>query len=167
MTVNGVEQDADPPEHVRVVFELPVDSEGWPPARTERLWAERVGEDTVRLDNIPFFVRGFALGDVVRIVVDDDGVLWAKEAVECSANCTIRIIPAKNGHLEEEHQAVLDAFAPFGVDGEGLSHFGLVALNIPADVDISRVKRLLIQGAASGRWHYEEGCVTPAWRTAE
>lgn len=167
MTVNGMEQDVDQPERVRVVFELPVDSEGWPPARTERLWAVRVGEDTVRLDNIPFFVRGFALGDVVRTVVDDDGVLWAKEAVGYSDNCTIRVVPAENGHLGEERQAVLDAFAPFGVDGEGIGQFGLVALNIPADADISQVKQLLIRGAASGRWHYEEGCVTPAWRTAE
>lgn len=54
-----MEQDVDQPEYVRVVFELPVDSEGWPPARTERLWAVRVSEDTVRLDNILFLRSRF------------------------------------------------------------------------------------------------------------
>jgi hypothetical protein len=56
-------------------------------------------------------------------------------------------------------QAVLDAFAPLSVDGEGIEQFGLVALNVPPMADIPAVKHLLIQGANEGRWHYEEGCV--------
>ncbi|MBC2879521.1 DUF4265 domain-containing protein [Streptomyces sp. TYQ1024] len=154
-------------ERVRVVFELPQGSDGWPPARTERLWAVRVSEDRARLDNIPFFVRGFALGDVVRFAADADGVLQVKEAVEYSDNCTVRVIPAEGGHLAEKRQAVLDAFAPLGVDGEGLGQFGLVALNVPASADIPRVKRLLVGGEELGRWHYEEGCVTPTWQVVE
>jgi hypothetical protein len=74
------------------------------------------------------------------------------------------VIPAENGHQEECRQAVLDAFAPLGVEGEGIGNFGLVALNVPASADIAEVKQLLIRGADDGRWHYEEGCVTPAWR---
>ncbi|MEU2871600.1 DUF4265 domain-containing protein [Streptomyces olivoreticuli] len=164
MTVNDIDRDV---ERVRVVFELPQDSGGWPPARTERLWAVRISEDRAKLDNIPFFVRGFALDDVVRFAADADGVLQVKEAVEYSDSCTIRVIPAEEGHLVEKRQAVLDAFAPLGVDGEGLGQFGLVALNVPASVDIPQVKRLLVQGEELGRWQYEEGCVTSAWQAVE
>jgi hypothetical protein len=64
-------------------------------------------------------------------------------------------------------QTVLDAFAPFGVKGEGIEQFGLVALNVPVAADIPAVKRFVIQGADEGRWHYEEGCVTSEWRAAE
>ncbi|WP_308169675.1 DUF4265 domain-containing protein [Acrocarpospora catenulata] len=151
---------------MRVVFDLEPE-DGWPPAGTERLWAVKVGDDRVRLDNTPFFVRGFALGDVVVVAPDEDGVLWVKQAVEYSGNCTIRIIPAEGGRRVEELQAVLDAFAPFGVVGEGIEQFGLVALNVPSAVDIPAVKRFVIQGEEEGRWHYEEGCVTPEWRAAE
>jgi hypothetical protein len=148
---------------VRVVFDLaPVD--GWPPARTERLWAVRVDDDHARLDNTPFFARGFAAGDVVLIAADDEGVHWVKRAVEYSGNCTIRIIPFGGGRRVEARQAVLDAFAPLGVAGEGIEQFGLVALTVPSTADIPTVKRLLIQGADEGRWDYEEGSVTPEWR---
>jgi hypothetical protein len=151
---------------VRVVFDLaPVD--GWPPARTERLWAVRVDDEHARLDNTPFFARGFASGDVVLMAADDEGVYWVKRAVEYSGNCTIRIIPAEDGRRVEVRQAVLDAFKPLGVDGEGIERFGLVALKVPSTADIPAVKRLVIQGADEGRWHYEEGCVTPEWRAIQ
>lgn len=150
---------------VRVVFDLePVD--GWPPARTERVWAVRVDDEHARLDNTPFFARGYASGDVVLIAADDEGVYWVKKAVEYSGNCTIRIIPAADGHRVEVRQAVLDASAPLGVTGEGIKQFRLVALNVPGTADVPAVKRLVIQGADEGRWHYEEGCVTPEWRAA-
>ena len=153
-------------DRVRVVFDLaPVD--GWPPARTERLWAVRVDDVHATLDNTPFFARGFASGDVVLIAADDEGVFWVKDVVEYSGNCTIRIIPAEGGRRVEVRQAVLDAFAPLGVGGEGIGQFGLVALNVPGTADIAAVKRLVIQGADEGRWHYEEGCVTPQWREVE
>lgn len=151
-------------DRIRVVFDLSPE-DGWPPAPTERLWAVRVGEDRARLENIPFFTRGYALGDVITFAEDEEGVLWAKEAVEYSDNCTIRIIPGEDGHRDEVRQAVLDAFAPFGVEGEGIGAFGLVALNVPPDAQA--VKRFVVDGAAEDRWHYEEGCVTPRWRAAE
>ncbi|MFZ3492299.1 DUF4265 domain-containing protein [Streptomyces sp. 5.8] len=164
MTVNDIDQRA---ERVRLIFELAQDSDGWPPARTERLWAIRVSDDTARLDNIPFFVRGFSLGDIVRFTVDDKDVLLGQEAVAYSDNCTIRVIPAEDGHLVEKRQAVLDEFSRLGVDGEGIAQFGLVALNVPASAEIAQVKQLLAHGERVGRWHYEEGCVTSAWRAVE
>ena len=74
--------DVDGRQRLKVVFKLEVDDEGWPPAGSERLWAVRVGEDTARLENIPFFVRGYASGDVVRFNIDEDGVCWVQETVE-------------------------------------------------------------------------------------
>ncbi|MEV6139131.1 DUF4265 domain-containing protein [Nocardia sp. NPDC051990] len=153
-------------DSVKVVFELPQDGDGWPPARTESMWAIRRNGDCVELNNIPFFVRGFASGDVVRVAADEEGVLWVKEAVECSDNCVIRIVPIDGGGEVAARQAVLDAFAPLGVEGEGLARFNLVALHVPASADMQAVKQLVIEGAEDGRWHYEEGCVTDEWRAA-
>ncbi|MFE3755717.1 DUF4265 domain-containing protein [Nocardia tengchongensis] len=83
-------------------------------------------------------------------------LLWVKEAVECSDNCVIRIVPIDGGGESAARQVVLDAFAPLGVEGEGLARFNLVALHVPASADIQAVKQ----------WHYEEGCVTDEWRAA-
>lgn len=148
-------------ERLKVVFKLHQDEQGWPPAGSERLWALHVGADTARLDNVPFFVRGYALGDVVRFATDREGVHWVQEAVRYSDCCTIRIIPGPDEGLD----GALAAFAPYGVTGEGLPKFGMVALNVPGDVDIAAVKKLLLEGETDGRWEYEEGCVTEAWRS--
>ncbi|WP_329430898.1 DUF4265 domain-containing protein [Streptosporangium sp. NBC_01495] len=155
-----------PTTHVRVVFELQQDDDGWPPAGSERLWAIPVGPGRARLDNIPFFVRGVACGDVVRIETDAEGVVWAKEVVEFSGNCTIRVVPDDSGDLEGDLENVLGLFAPLGIEGEGLEQFGLVALNIPPTANLAGAKQLLSEGQDSW-WDYEEGCITEDWRALE
>ena len=117
-----------------------------------------------RLDNTPWFVRGTSAGDVVRAAADRDGVLWFVETVAHGGRQTIRVIPRTDGPLRGDRQAVLDAFAPLGVTGEGMSvPVRMVALDIGPEVDTATVKRLCIAGEADGRWHYEEGNVTPEW----
>ncbi|MGW5572267.1 DUF4265 domain-containing protein [Nocardia thailandica] len=149
-------------DYVRVVFRLPQDLSGWHGFGSERLWAVRVDESRVRLDNIPFHARGVAQGDVVAVAADAEGTLWAGEVVEPSGNCTIRVIPAEGCLRGEVRRAVLDAFAPLGVDGEG-SRLGLVALNAPAGSDLGEVKATLAQGSADGLWSYDLGAVTERW----
>jgi Domain of unknown function (DUF4265) len=118
------------------------------------------------LDNIPWFVRDAASGDTFGTSTDSDGVLWATDKVAWSGNCTVRVIPFPDGALAGSRQAVLDAFAPLGVDGEGLQQFGMVALNIPPDADLGAVQRLLRQGVQDDWWDYEEGCIGQAWLAA-
>ncbi len=151
---------------VKVAFELPSDGDGWPPVGVETVWAVRRDDGCVELDNIPLFARGFAAGDVVRVESDEDGLFWVKDAVTCSDNCTIRLVPLGEGDSKEKRRIVLETFARLGVEGEGLNRFNLVALNVPASVDVRAVKQLVVQGAEDGRWHCEEGCVTPEWRAA-
>ncbi|MFG2603125.1 DUF4265 domain-containing protein [Streptomyces sp. NPDC048514] len=83
-------------DHVKVHFRKEIDEDGRPPAGVESLWAVDLGDGTVRLDNTPWFVRGVANGDVIRIQPDDDGLLWAGETVAPSQNCTIRLIVLKD-----------------------------------------------------------------------
>ena len=152
---------------VKVVFDLPQDDDGWPPAASEGLWAIAVTPGVVRLDNTPFFVRGVATGDLVRVRRGDDGQLRAGERLQWSGHCTIRIIVFRDGPLGGSRQRVLDLFAPLGVTGEGLGQFAMVALDIPPDVDVMAVKRLLREGQRDGWWEYEEGCISHAWQAAE
>jgi hypothetical protein len=150
-------------EHVRVVFRLDHDEDGWPPTATERLWATPVGDGMAKIDNVPFFVRNLAWGDVVQTVPGPGGALWATARISWSGRCTIRVIPFSKGPLAGSHQAVLDAFAPLGVGGEGVESYGIVALDVPSDADLPAVARLLRRGARDGWWDYEEGCVGDDW----
>jgi hypothetical protein len=154
-------------DHVKVRFHLEQDELGWPPAESEGLWALPRGEDLFELDNTPWFALNAAAGDVFRARPDGDGVWWAVERVRPSGNCTIRVIPSVDGPLAGDQQAVVDAFAAFGVEGEGYSRFGMVALHVPADAALPEIKGLLRHGERDGWWNFEEGCVGDAWIAAE
>ncbi|MGW0766846.1 DUF4265 domain-containing protein [Streptomyces sp. NPDC002676] len=71
--------------YVKVHFRLEI-VDGWPPASVESLWTVDQGDGTVRLDNIPWFVRGIACGDIVTTEPDEEGVRWAGEVVGRSEN---------------------------------------------------------------------------------
>ncbi|MEV1331664.1 DUF4265 domain-containing protein [Micromonospora costi] len=71
-----------------------------------------------------------------------DGVHWATERIEASGNCTVRVLRAPNGPLGRSARAVHDRLAPFGLGGEAFSEeLPLVALNVPADADLTGVGR--------------------------
>ena len=151
---------------VKVRFKLDQDEDGWPPVTSEGLWAEPLGEEKYRINNTPWFVRNLAADDVVIAVPAADGVLWATGRVQWSGRFTLRVIPAREGPLGGDLRAVVDAFKPFGVSGEGARQYGIVALDVPPDADLSSIKRLLRAGEADSRWDYEEGCIDDAWITA-
>ncbi|MFE1272980.1 DUF4265 domain-containing protein [Streptomyces sp. NPDC058758] len=150
-------------DHVKVHFRMETDEDGWPPASVESLWAVDLGDAMVRLDNTPWFVRVVACGDIIRVRPDDDGVLWAGETVEPSQNCTLRLIVLKDGGSAAARQSVLDAFHCLGTTGEGIERFGMVALDVPPEADLPKIRELLEHGETQEWWHWEEGCVTAAW----
>ena len=150
-------------EVVKVRFRLLPGADGYPPCDTEGLWATQLGGGVYRVANLPWFVPDVALGDVVRAVPDRDRVLWAVERTEESGNCTIRVAP-----LDVDQRTVFDTFGAMGIFGEVLDGLGvdLVALNVPPDAEFGRIKTVLQQGEADGRWAYEEGSITRAWSSA-
>lgn len=150
--------------HVKVHFRMDVDDDGWPPASVESLWAIDLRDGTVRLDNTPWFVRGVASDDIIRVDIDDEGLRWAGETVQASDNCTIRLIVLKDGGSAAARHSVLEVFHKLGTTGEGIEQYRMVALDIPPTADLPRIRKLLEHGAAKEWWHWEEGCVTPAWK---
>ncbi|ACU70257.1 conserved hypothetical protein [Catenulispora acidiphila DSM 44928] len=154
-------------DQVKLHFRMEVDEAGWPPASVESLWAVDLGDGTVRLANTPWFVRGVASGDVIRVRVDEEGVRWAGKVVQASDNCTIRLIVLKDGGSAEARQTVLETFHRLGTTGEGIEQFRMVALRVPPSADLARIRKLLHHGETKGWWHWEEGCVTAAWTAAD
>ncbi|MFI0982032.1 DUF4265 domain-containing protein [Streptomyces sp. NPDC021093] len=61
-------------------------------------------------------------------------------------------------------QSVLKVFHGLGTTGEGIDRFQMVALDAPPGADLQKIRKLLEHGEMKGWWHWEEGCVTAAWR---
>jgi hypothetical protein len=136
---------------VKVRFALDRDDSGWPPAESEGLWAQPVGSGRFRLDNTPWFVRGVAADDVVEAEPDDAGVLWFVRLLERGERVVVRVIPRRDGPLNGDRQAVVDAFAPLGVSGEGMATpVNMVALDIGPEAPLASIKALLERGEADG-----------------
>ncbi|MFC9243796.1 DUF4265 domain-containing protein [Streptomyces sp. NPDC057136] len=160
------ERDPVEKNQIKVWYRF-VPREGWLPYDTEGLWATRLSEDTARVENVPFLQDGVAQGETVRFVTDADGLHWARERVKASGNCTVRVLSVPSGPLGRSAEAVYQRLAPFGLVGEVFSEeLPLVALTVPADADLGQVKALLVRGREQGWWHFEEACVTDAWRDA-
>lgn len=73
---------------------------------SEGLWAVPLGGNAYRIDNTPWFARNVAAEDVFLAEPDADGRLWAGERVRWAGNCTIRVIPLRDGPLAGSQRAV-------------------------------------------------------------
>src|SRR3954467_11416263 len=155
----------DTVDRVKVRFALEREDEDWPPVGSEGVWDRPLSGDQYELDNVPWFARGVAFGDRVRAEADDDGVLVVTERVEWSGRYTVRVIPLGDEPATELVSRVIGDFAALGVSCESaLPSYKVVALDIPCDADLSRIKALLVAGETDGRWGYEEGCIDDRWR---
>lgn len=119
--------------HVKVVFQLEPDADGYPPVRLEGLWATRVPGtvDVYALDNIPFYAC-VALGDHVR-ARPEEGDLRAVELVRASGHGTVRVVAAPD-RLREIRKLAGDCGCASELSDE------MVAIDVPPGADWSRLR---------------------------
>lgn len=146
MVVSAVVDGSD---GVKVLFEVD-DGEGG--VFIESLWA--VAEDGgYRIDDVPFFARGFAWGDVVAVERDPDGGRRCTKLVAPSGHSTIRLAIANAGDIQRVRQEL----RLLGCDSE--LGFGRVAVDVPPNVPYPRVREYLDARFAEKLLDYEEGCL--------
>ncbi|WP_281289384.1 DUF4265 domain-containing protein [Nocardia ninae] len=109
-------------------------------------------------------VRGVASGDIITVEPDDEGVLWVGKTVEPSQNCTIRLIVLKDDGSAATRESVLKAFHRLCTTGDGIERYRMVALDVPPEADLPKIRKLLEHGAGQGWWHWERGGGTAAWK---
>ena len=138
---------------VKIAFELQQDDDGYPPDRYETLWAVALEESGLyRIDNIPLYVKGISSEDVV-MAEPQEGRLQFVRLVRPSANSVFRLYVAD----ESDVQSARDSFRALGCESEQSYVPKLFALEIPGSTAMAPIDALLEEGAASGRWEYEEG----------
>jgi Domain of unknown function (DUF4265) len=120
---------------------------------TETLWADPVDGD-YRLDNIPFIVRGFALGDIVKAVPDGDGLLRCIGLKQASGHSTVRIVLFDKSILNSLRETLRSMDCSSELDGTLL-----LAVDVPPTVSYSAVRQFLDEKERSGVLEFEEGCL--------
>jgi hypothetical protein len=153
-----------PDDRIKVLFDLTKDADGYPPVDVEQLWAEPVGNNLFKIDNVPFFVKGISCEDVVEAAADSKGELRYKTLVKPSAHNTLRVIVFRENPdarpLADRVADLRSQLAEIGCSTE-LSHMpGLIAVDADP-VSISKVLQVLQAGERSGLWEYEEAALRP------
>lgn len=139
------------PKHVKVLFRLEKDEDGYPPAEVESLWG-LLRPEGVELDNIPFFAKGVALGDVVKVENAPDGALEFESVVRRGGHSTYRILLLKK-HPEDPRRT-MDELIALGLSVE--EDAGLLAVDVPPEVPLDSIREYLFQGIDSERWEVDE-----------
>jgi hypothetical protein len=138
----------------RILFHLDRTEDDWPPAATETLWAQPTGDGYYEIDNIPFFVKSIAVGDVVAAHMED-GMLTFDRLVRPSGHSTLSVIVSASTTV----QTVRDELRAMGCDSE-LSHLPrLFSVDVPPEVDLRVIQAYLVQGNGEDRWDYAELCL--------
>lgn len=143
-------------QHVKILFNVERDDET---TEIESIWAIPEG-DGYRLDNIPFYVRGFAFGDVVSVARDPDGALRCVGLVSASGHSTIRLWFSD----AENVQAIRNELRRMKCNSE-LDLSRLVAVDVPPDIPYEIIKDYFDQKERLGIFEYEEGCLGQGVKT--
>lgn len=140
------------PENVKVLFRLEQDEDGYPPENVEVLWG-LLGPEGIELDNIPFFAKGVALGDVVKAQQAPDNAWEFEAVVRRGGHSTYRVLLLKK--LPGDPKRTMDELIALGLSVE--EDAGLLAVDVPPAVELDGIRERLFEGIASGRWEVEEG----------
>jgi hypothetical protein len=123
-------------------------------SETESLWVfER--DAGYEIDNIPFYVKNVAVGDLVSAERDENGLLWFSKLIKSSGHSTIRIWFAR----EDDVATVREQLRRLGCSSEVSDIRRLVAVDIPPTVEYRGIKMMLDDGEAAGNFDYEEACL--------
>lgn len=137
------------PDHVKLLFRLKRDPDGYPPVDVESVWAIPQADGSYEIDNIPFFAREVAVGDVVT-AQEIDGELFFAALVRPSGNSLLRVIVFD----EVEVPKLCAELKGLGCDVE--THGTLVAVDVPAAVSYTPICQLLETGMNTERLGFEE-----------
>jgi hypothetical protein len=139
---------------VRIRIEL---AEGQHPnLKSEGLWAEPLGNDLYRLDNVPFYAYDLHYCDVVRAVARAPGSQpTIVEVVRPSGHKTVRISLSPD-LAEDDRRRLLDGLSEAGAAYEHASG-RLYSVDVPPGADYPSICDWLWQLEQGGCLVYETG----------
>ncbi len=145
-------------DYVKIGFKLMQDEAGYPPATIETLWANRLRENKYQILNTPFFATGVSYKDIV-IAEEDvsrDNQLSFTRIEEMKGHQTMRSIFFDESVKEDVISKIVNA----GCAAEYFKEYKLLAIDIPAAVDINVIRNVLTEYTPE-KLDYEESALSP------
>ncbi|WP_177324130.1 DUF4265 domain-containing protein [Streptomyces mirabilis] len=146
----------------KVAFDLPDEIADWARASSERLWTGKTSvQMEVQVRNTPFYVKGVAFGDIVRVRADHERREFVfEEFVSEAGHSTVRVI-IKDDDARDMVDALLRSFkCSWEIDATGY----LWAIDVPPRVDYASMRTALLGVAGEGKIGIEEGALARAHR---
>ncbi|MFJ4859492.1 MULTISPECIES: DUF4265 domain-containing protein [unclassified Streptomyces] len=146
----------------KVAFDLPDETADWAHASSERLWTGKTSvQMEVQVRNTPFYVKGIAFGDIVRVRADHERREFVfEEFVSEAGHSTVRVI-IKDDDARGMIDAMLRSFeCSWEIDATGY----LWAIDVPPHVDYASMRLALLGVADEGKIGIEEGALARAHR---
>jgi hypothetical protein len=109
--------------------------------------------DYYKIAKIPCYAQDIALGDLVAVKYEG-GNLWFDSLAEGSGNSTIQIIFFDL--FEDCIAASGEQFVNMGCSWQKSDQPYQIAVNIPCEINYSRVSKFLHKGRKKKRWDYAE-----------
>jgi hypothetical protein len=134
--------------YVKVIFAVTGEPVAW-----ESMWTEVLPDGSFQLKNIPVWVSGLSLDDVI------DGrrrgtEIWFRKVRRRSGHSTYRIA-FQDPSGPQGPQPEFDALNSLGCGYERVRG-RFIALDVPAETDVDAVYQLLEDGMAGGKWWFDE-----------
>jgi hypothetical protein len=122
----------------------------------EELVCKKV-DHNYEVSNIPFYISNIALGDIISVEKDINGI-WFNETVQTSEASVVQLIVLSSDAVDE----IGDVFAQLGCQWESTKN--RLGISINPFQDYKRIKEVLEEGLASGSWNYREACLSDTHR---
>ncbi|MFF5483448.1 DUF4265 domain-containing protein [Streptomyces sp. NPDC012935] len=148
----------------KVAFDLEAEHADWPPVSVERLWGEKTDvRSEIKVVNTPFFVRGIAYGDLIRVRPDHERreLVFESFTLE-SGHSTIRVVFLRSGLRESVERRLRDA----GCSWETAGGFeNLLAVDIAPTINYGELRQWLAERVDSGDLEFQESAISAIHRS--
>ena len=124
-------------KHIKVLFHLEQDEDGYPPFSIEGLWCKKTGNGTYIVDNVPFYTYGISLGDEI-CVTKENGEYHFQSIVNPSGNSTLRVL-----FNDKRIQIVKAKLLDMGCKVEISNLPSFISINVPSEVSLKGVEDVL------------------------
>jgi hypothetical protein len=128
----------------------------WHTVGSETLWATPVGPSAYRLENSPFYAKGFSYLDVVLAEYDaGEGFPVAQRVLQCSGRSTYALWVIAGVESNGEFAKYWQPIEELGCTFEG-ARSKLLSVDVPASTDVAEAFRLMQLGEDAGVWYFQE-----------
>jgi hypothetical protein len=128
--------------------------EGVEADRIESMWTTPSGLN-YRIENIPFYVQEYALGDLISTKIEDEE-LYVDKLIEESGNSTIQLVFFDETIIEQTRKELKD----LGCSSEVSDKPFYIAINVPSEISYRNIVfPYLDEGKSNELWDFAEACL--------